>query len=143
MTKGALHQIVFRSSDVDGDFEKVQASGAEVLQEPMDQGWGARDCAFRGPFRQHRAVVPAALSGAVESCGWAMLTIQAMPNRSVHMPNSSPHICFSSGIVTVPPSDSLLPVAAQLVGVVAAQADRDVVAGRCAPCPAGCRRPSA
>jgi predicted enzyme related to lactoylglutathione lyase len=49
MTKGALHQIVFRSNDVDGDFEKVQASGAEVLQEPMDQGWGARDCAFRDP----------------------------------------------------------------------------------------------
>ena len=36
-----------------------------------------------------------------------MLTIQGMPNRSVSMPNSSPHICFSSGIVTVPPSDSL------------------------------------
>ena len=38
--------------------------------------------------------------------GWLMLTIQSMPNRSTHMPNSSPHICFSSGIVTVPPSDS-------------------------------------
>jgi hypothetical protein len=37
---------------------------------------------------------------------WVMLTIQGMPNRSVHMPNSSPHICFSRGMVTVPPSDS-------------------------------------
>ena len=35
-----------------------------------------------------------------------MLTIQLMPNLSVHWPNSSPHICFSSGIVTVPPSES-------------------------------------
>ena len=35
---------------------------------------------------------------------WAMLTIQPMPNRSTHMPNSSPHTCFSSGTVTVPPS---------------------------------------
>ncbi|BDZ41932.1 hypothetical protein GCM10025865_12310 [Paraoerskovia sediminicola] len=30
-------------------FEAVRASGAEVLQEPMDQGWGPRDCAFRDP----------------------------------------------------------------------------------------------
>ena len=37
---------------------------------------------------------------------WVMLTIQGMPNLSVHMPNSSPHICFSRGMVTVPPSDS-------------------------------------
>ena len=43
-----------------------------------------------------------------QACGWPMLTIQVMPNRSTHMPNSSPHICFSSGTVTVPPSDSLL-----------------------------------
>jgi hypothetical protein len=41
-----------------------------------------------------------------QACGWAMLTIQGMPNRSTHMPNSSPHICFSSGTDTLPPSDS-------------------------------------
>jgi len=41
-----------------------------------------------------------------QACGWAMLTIQGMSNRSTHMPNSSPHICFSSGTDTVPPSDS-------------------------------------
>jgi predicted enzyme related to lactoylglutathione lyase len=49
MTKGALSMLVFWTQAVDDDFEKVQASGAEVLQEPMDQGWGARDCAFRDP----------------------------------------------------------------------------------------------
>jgi hypothetical protein len=38
--------------------------------------------------------------------GWVMLTIHGMPNRSMHMPNSSPHISFSKGIVTLPPSDS-------------------------------------
>jgi hypothetical protein len=43
---------------------------------------------------------------ARQAWGWVMFTIQGMPNRSRHMPNSSPHICFSRGIVTVPPSDS-------------------------------------
>jgi hypothetical protein len=38
--------------------------------------------------------------------GWVMLTIQGMPNWSVHMPNSSPHACFSSGILTAPELDS-------------------------------------
>jgi predicted enzyme related to lactoylglutathione lyase len=49
LTKGVLPMLVFRSNDLDALFEKVQASGAEVLQEPMDQGWGPRDCAFRDP----------------------------------------------------------------------------------------------
>jgi catechol 2,3-dioxygenase-like lactoylglutathione lyase family enzyme len=49
ITKGAMNGVVFTSSDLDTTFEKVRASGAEVLQEPMDQGWGARDCAFRDP----------------------------------------------------------------------------------------------
>ncbi len=49
LTKGVLPLWVFRSDDVDAAFEKLRASGAEVLQEPMDQGWGPRDCAFRDP----------------------------------------------------------------------------------------------
>jgi len=49
LAKGVLPMLVFASDDVDGTFEKVQASGAEVLQEPIDQGWGPRDCAFRDP----------------------------------------------------------------------------------------------
>ena len=49
LTKGVLPHTVFTSDDVDGAFERVRASGAEVLQEPMDQGWGPRDCAFRDP----------------------------------------------------------------------------------------------
>ncbi|MFF5172383.1 VOC family protein [Micromonospora sp. NPDC000089] len=49
LTKGVLPMIVFRTDDLDTVFEKVRASGAEVLQEPMDQPWGPRDCAFRDP----------------------------------------------------------------------------------------------
>ncbi|MFE3599569.1 VOC family protein [Streptomyces sp. NPDC059096] len=49
LTKGVLQQIIFRTDDVDAAFEKVRATGAEVLQEPIDQPWGPRDCAFRDP----------------------------------------------------------------------------------------------
>jgi AraC-like DNA-binding protein len=37
------------ADDLDAAFERVRASGAEVLQEPIDQHWGLRDCAFRDP----------------------------------------------------------------------------------------------
>ncbi|MFE2375025.1 VOC family protein [Streptomyces sp. NPDC059398] len=49
LTKGVLPNIVFCSDDLDATFETVLASGAEVLQEPIDQPWGPRDCAFRDP----------------------------------------------------------------------------------------------
>ncbi|MFB9308791.1 catechol 2,3-dioxygenase-like lactoylglutathione lyase family enzyme [Agromyces hippuratus] len=49
LAKGVLPMLVFRSDDVDALFERVSASGAEVLQEPIDQAWGPRDCAFRDP----------------------------------------------------------------------------------------------
>jgi catechol 2,3-dioxygenase-like lactoylglutathione lyase family enzyme len=49
LTKGVLPMIMFRVGDLDAVFEKVRASGAEVLQEPMDQPWGPRDSAFRDP----------------------------------------------------------------------------------------------
>ena len=49
LTKGVLPMLVFSTDDVDASFEAMRASGAEVLQEPMDQDWGPRDCAFRDP----------------------------------------------------------------------------------------------
>jgi predicted enzyme related to lactoylglutathione lyase len=49
LVKGVLPMLVFASDDVDAAFERVRASGAEVLQEPIDQPWGPRDCAFRDP----------------------------------------------------------------------------------------------
>jgi len=49
LVKGELPMLVFRTDDVDATFERAVAAGAEVLQEPMDQGWGPRDCGFRDP----------------------------------------------------------------------------------------------
>jgi predicted enzyme related to lactoylglutathione lyase len=49
LTKGVLPMTIFRVDNLDVAFEKVRESGAEVLQEPMDQPWGPRDCAFRDP----------------------------------------------------------------------------------------------
>lgn len=49
LVKGALPPVFLRTDDVDATFERVRASGAEVLQEPIDQQWGPRDCAFRDP----------------------------------------------------------------------------------------------
>ena len=49
VTQGSLQAAIFRSDDLDATFERVRASGAEVLQEPASQPWGARDCAVRDP----------------------------------------------------------------------------------------------
>ena len=49
MTKGSIQAAIFRAEDLDATFERVRASGAEVLQEPTSQPWGSRDCAFRDP----------------------------------------------------------------------------------------------
>jgi catechol 2,3-dioxygenase-like lactoylglutathione lyase family enzyme len=49
VTQGSLQAAIFRSDDLDATFEKVRASGAEVLEEPTSQPWGVRDCAFRDP----------------------------------------------------------------------------------------------
>ncbi|GGV71950.1 VOC family protein [Streptomyces massasporeus] len=49
MAKGTYAGIVLATSDVDGTFERVQAGDAEVVQEPVDQPYGVRDCAFRDP----------------------------------------------------------------------------------------------
>ncbi|WP_129338996.1 VOC family protein [Cellulomonas endophytica] len=49
LAKGLLRGVIFRTDDVDALFERVLASGADVLQEPVDQPYGVRDCAFRDP----------------------------------------------------------------------------------------------
>ncbi|HET9518361.1 MAG TPA: VOC family protein [Actinoplanes sp.] len=49
LAKGSLSGLVFTTDDVDATFERVRASGAEVMQEPMDMPYGVRDCAFRDP----------------------------------------------------------------------------------------------
>ncbi len=49
LAKGLLRGVNFRTDDCDATFERIRATGAEVLQEPMDMPYGVRDCAFRDP----------------------------------------------------------------------------------------------
>ena len=49
VAKGMMPMLVFRTDDLDAAFERARQSGAEVLQEPIDQPWGPRDSAFRDP----------------------------------------------------------------------------------------------
>lgn len=49
MAKGSYATIILATTDLDGTFERLQASSAEVVQEPTLQPYGVRDCAFRDP----------------------------------------------------------------------------------------------
>lgn len=49
MAKGTYGIILLATRDLDGAFEQLQASGTEVVQEPTEQPYGVRDCAFRDP----------------------------------------------------------------------------------------------
>jgi len=49
MAKGTYARIILATADVDGAFARLQAAGAEVVQEPTEQPYGVRDCAFRDP----------------------------------------------------------------------------------------------
>ncbi len=49
MAQGSLQAAIFRTDDLDATFERVRASGAEVLQAPTSQPWGVTDCTFRDP----------------------------------------------------------------------------------------------
>ena len=53
MAKGSYARLILGSKDLDATFDKVQATGAEVIQEPTDQPYGVRDCAFRDPAGNH------------------------------------------------------------------------------------------
>ena len=49
MAKGSYAHITLATPDLDGTFARLEASGAEVVQEPAEQPYGVRDCAFRDP----------------------------------------------------------------------------------------------
>ena len=49
MAKGTYGIVVLATKDLDGTFDRLQASDAEVVQEPTEQPYGIRDCAFRDP----------------------------------------------------------------------------------------------
>ncbi len=61
LAKGQLRGVIFSTDDCDATFERIRAAGGEVLQEPIDQPYGVRDCSFRDPsgnmlrFNQRRA----------------------------------------------------------------------------------------
>ena len=49
MAKGEYGALTLATDDLDGLFERLAAAGADVVQEPIDQDYGVRDCAFRDP----------------------------------------------------------------------------------------------
>ncbi|MFD9428350.1 MULTISPECIES: VOC family protein [unclassified Streptomyces] len=49
LAKGLLRGVIFSTDDVDATFERIRAAGGDVIQEPIDQPYGVRDCAFRDP----------------------------------------------------------------------------------------------
>jgi catechol 2,3-dioxygenase-like lactoylglutathione lyase family enzyme len=49
MAKGTFGTLLLATKDLDGTFEQVQAGDVEVVQEPTEQPYGVRDCAFRDP----------------------------------------------------------------------------------------------
>ncbi|MEW5811857.1 MAG: VOC family protein [Actinomycetota bacterium] len=49
MAKGTYAIIVLATEDLDGTFERLQASDADIVQEPIEQPYGVRDCALRDP----------------------------------------------------------------------------------------------
>jgi catechol 2,3-dioxygenase-like lactoylglutathione lyase family enzyme len=49
MAKGTYAMLLLATKDLDGTFEKLQASDAEIVQEPTEQPYGVRDCAVRDP----------------------------------------------------------------------------------------------
>jgi uncharacterized glyoxalase superfamily protein PhnB len=60
--------ILLATTDIDRTFEQLQASPAvEVVQEPTEQSYGTRDCAFRDPagnpvrIQKSRDQAPAAI----------------------------------------------------------------------------------
>lgn len=53
MAKGTYGMVILASNNMDAVFEQLQAAGAEVIQEPTDQPYGVRDCAFRDPAGNH------------------------------------------------------------------------------------------
>ena len=49
MAKGTYATLLLATKDLDGIFERLQASDAEIVQEPTEQPYGVRDCAVRDP----------------------------------------------------------------------------------------------
>ena len=53
MAKGTYATLLLATRDLDGTFERLEASGAEIIQEPIEQPYGVRDFAVRDPAGNH------------------------------------------------------------------------------------------
>jgi uncharacterized glyoxalase superfamily protein PhnB len=49
MAKGTFGSIMLATKDLDSTFEQLQAKDVDIVQEPIQQAWGMRDCAVRDP----------------------------------------------------------------------------------------------
>lgn len=49
LAKGTMNGVHFWTDDLDRDFESFHSAGADIVQEPVEQPWGVRDCALRDP----------------------------------------------------------------------------------------------
>ncbi|WP_293699359.1 VOC family protein [uncultured Agrococcus sp.] len=49
IAKGTFFGVNLATTDLDATFAKLEAAGADIVQEPIDQPYGVRDCAFRDP----------------------------------------------------------------------------------------------
>lgn len=49
MAKGTYASLMLATPDLDATFDRLQSKDIEIVQEPTDQDWGARDCAVRDP----------------------------------------------------------------------------------------------
>lgn len=56
---GSYGYIQLSTPDLEGVFDKLQAGGGDVVQEPTDQPWGARDCVFRDPAGNNVRIIQA------------------------------------------------------------------------------------
>jgi hypothetical protein len=71
LAKGLPGGVIFATDDCDARFEAIRASGAEVLQEPIDQPYGVRDCAFRDPAgNMLRFSQPPSLTAPAPAAAW-------------------------------------------------------------------------
>ncbi|ATW52023.1 VOC family protein [Streptomyces peucetius] len=49
MAKGTYARLILATADLDGTFARLKAGDADLVQEPTEQPYGIRDCAFRDP----------------------------------------------------------------------------------------------
>ncbi len=49
IAKGSYFGVNLATDDLDATFAQLEAAGADIVQEPIEQDYGVRDAAFRDP----------------------------------------------------------------------------------------------